>query len=147
MYGMYRGSPSWRCPWDRALQLGQGGGPIGIVGPISQRRGTIDTASLTLDHTYALNVRFLNQLYSGQLRVTYTLVNRGLRFFDLICQILTKLVNFIPFLPIIFFQAKFSVFYSEFGYRRSKNLSMATPSSHPDQPANCSVTFGWKQCP
>ena len=30
------------------------GGPIGIVGPISQPRGTNGTASLTLDHTYAL---------------------------------------------------------------------------------------------
>ena len=44
---MYRGRPSWRCPWDRAFQLGQG-----IVRPISQPRGTIGTASLTLDHTY-----------------------------------------------------------------------------------------------
>ena len=33
---MYRGRPSWRCPWDRAFQLGQGEGPIGLVGPISQ---------------------------------------------------------------------------------------------------------------
>ena len=32
---MYRGRPSWRCPWDRAFQLGQGEGPIGLVGPIS----------------------------------------------------------------------------------------------------------------
>ena len=45
---MYRGSPLWRCPWDRAFQLGQGEGPIGVVGSISQPRGTIDTASLTL---------------------------------------------------------------------------------------------------
>ena len=44
---MYRGRPSWRCPWDRAFQLGQGEGPIGLVGPISQPRGTIGTASLT----------------------------------------------------------------------------------------------------
>ena len=50
---MYRGRPSWRCPWERAFQLGQGEGPIGLVGPISQPLGTIGTASLTLDHTYA----------------------------------------------------------------------------------------------
>ena len=35
------------------FQLGQGEGPIGLVGPITQPRGIIDTASLTLDHTYA----------------------------------------------------------------------------------------------
>ena len=45
-----------------ALQLRLGEGPLGIVGPMSQLRGTIDTASCTLDHTCALNVRFLNQL-------------------------------------------------------------------------------------
>ena len=33
------------------FQLGQGEGPIGLVGPICQPRGTIDTASLTLGHT------------------------------------------------------------------------------------------------
>ena len=55
---MYRGRPSWRCPWDRAFQLGQGEGPIGFVGPIPQPRGTIDTASLTLDHTNALVCAF-----------------------------------------------------------------------------------------
>ena len=70
---MYRGRPSWRCPWDRAFQLGQGEGPIGIVGPISQPRGAIDTASLMLDHIYTLNVRFLIQLYSRQLRVSCVL--------------------------------------------------------------------------
>ena len=32
---MYRGRPSWSCPWNRAIQLGQGEGPIGIVGPMS----------------------------------------------------------------------------------------------------------------
>ena len=37
---MYRGRPSWNCPWEGAIQLGQGEGPIGIVGPISQPRGT-----------------------------------------------------------------------------------------------------------
>ena len=51
---MYKGRPLWRCPWDRAFQLGQGEGPIGIVGPISQPRGIIDTASLTLGRTCAL---------------------------------------------------------------------------------------------
>ena len=50
---MYRGSPLWRCPRDRAFQLGLGEGPIGLVGPISQPRGTIDTASRTLGHTNA----------------------------------------------------------------------------------------------
>ena len=50
---MYRGHPSWRCPWDRAFQLAQGEGPIGFLGPISQPRGTIDTASL---RTNALGV-------------------------------------------------------------------------------------------
>ena len=59
---MYSGVPSWNCPLLRVVQLGQGEGPIGIVGPISQPHGTIDTASLTLDHTCALNVRFQNQL-------------------------------------------------------------------------------------
>ena len=48
---MYRGRPSWGCPWDRAFQLGLGEGPIGIVGPMSQPRGTNDTASHTLVHT------------------------------------------------------------------------------------------------
>ena len=59
---MYRARPLWRCPWDQAFQLSQGEGPIGLVGPIFQPRVTINTASLTVDHTYALNVRFLNQL-------------------------------------------------------------------------------------
>ena len=53
---MYRGCPLWRCPWDRAFQLGQGEGPIGFVGPIFQARGTIGTASLTLALTYTLSV-------------------------------------------------------------------------------------------
>ena len=57
-------------PWDWAFQLGLGEGPIRIVGPISQPLSIINTASLELDHTCALNVRFLNQLYSRQLRVT-----------------------------------------------------------------------------
>ena len=52
---MYRGRLSWKCPWNRALQLDLGEGPIRIVGPMSQPRGTIDTASLMLDHTHAFN--------------------------------------------------------------------------------------------
>ena len=48
-----RGRPSWNCPWEGAIQLGQGEGPIGIVGPISQPRGTNGTASLTLERTSA----------------------------------------------------------------------------------------------
>ena len=55
---MYRGCPSGRCPWDQAFQLGQGEGPIGIVGQISQPRGIIDTASLTPDRTRALVYAF-----------------------------------------------------------------------------------------
>ena len=50
---MYRGRPSWNCPWEGAIQLSQGEGPIGIVGPISQPRCTNDTASLTLERTSA----------------------------------------------------------------------------------------------
>ena len=53
---MYRGRPWWRCPWDWAFQLGQGEGPIGIVGPISQPRNTSDAASLTLVRTKAQGV-------------------------------------------------------------------------------------------
>ena len=34
------------------------GGPIGIVGPISQPRGIDDTSLLTLDHTCALMCAF-----------------------------------------------------------------------------------------
>ena len=71
---MYRGCPLWRCQLLRALQLGQGEGPIGLMGPISQPHGAINTPSLTLDHTYALNVRFLSQLYSWQLRVSCILM-------------------------------------------------------------------------
>ena len=36
-------------PWE---------GPMGIVGPISQLRGTNGTASLMLGHTYALTCAF-----------------------------------------------------------------------------------------
>ena len=64
---MYRGRPLWRCPWDRAFQLGLGEGPIGLVGPISQPRGTNDTASLTLDHTYARQCSFWAKFTLGSL--------------------------------------------------------------------------------
>ena len=56
---------------------GPGGGAHQLMGPMSQPRGTIATASHTLDHTYALNVRFLSQLYSGQLRVSCILLWGG----------------------------------------------------------------------
>ena len=65
---MYRGRPSWRCPWDRAFQLGQGEGPIGIVGPISQPRNIIDTMSHTLQLTNTLLCVFRGNFYSRQLR-------------------------------------------------------------------------------
>ena len=45
---------------DRAFQLGQGEGPIGIVGPISQSRDTNDAASLTLIRTNAHGVFRIN---------------------------------------------------------------------------------------
>ena len=73
---IYRGRPWWRCPWDRAFQLGLGEGPIGIVDPISQPRDTIDTASSTLICTHA-HRRFPNQLYSRQLRETCFLIYKG----------------------------------------------------------------------
>ena len=62
--------PFVKMPMGSGIQLGQGEGPIRLVGPISQPRGTIDTASLTLAHTCALNVCFLNQLYFRQIRVS-----------------------------------------------------------------------------
>ena len=40
-------------PMGSGVKLGPGEGPIEIVGPMSQPRGTIDTASRTLDHTHA----------------------------------------------------------------------------------------------
>ena len=55
---MYRGRPSCSCPRDWVFQLGQGEGTIGIMGPISQPRGTVDTASLTLYHTHAFTCAF-----------------------------------------------------------------------------------------
>ena len=63
---MYRGCPFVELPMAT-------GGPTGPRGE-SQPRGTIDTALPTLDHTHAFNVRFLNQLYSRQLRVSCILM-------------------------------------------------------------------------
>ena len=37
---MYRG-PLWNCPWNQAVQLGLGEGPMDKIGPMSQTRGTI----------------------------------------------------------------------------------------------------------
>ena len=54
------------------VQLGLG--LINKVGPMSQPRGTINTASCTLAHIYALNLRFLSQLYSRQLTVSFVLM-------------------------------------------------------------------------
>ena len=48
-------------PMGSAFQLGLGEGPIGIVDPIFQPRGTIDTTSRTLIHTN-VHGRFLNPL-------------------------------------------------------------------------------------
>ena len=58
-------SPFVEMPMGSGIPTGpsQGEGPIRVVGPISQPHDTINTASLTLDHTYALNVRFLTQLF------------------------------------------------------------------------------------
>ena len=74
---MYRGRPSWKCPWKGAVQLGQGEGPIGIVGLISQPRGIIDTASRTLQRTSTLLCVFRGNFYSRQLRAICILMNRG----------------------------------------------------------------------
>ena len=57
---MYRGCPSWNCPWNWAVQLGLGEGPINKVDPMSQPHSTIDTMLRMLAHTCTL--------YSGQLR-------------------------------------------------------------------------------
>ena len=61
--------PFVEMPMGLGVPMDQGEGPIGLAGPISQPRGTIDTVSLMLDHTY---VRFLSQLYFGLLRVSCT---------------------------------------------------------------------------
>ena len=61
---MYIGCPSWNCPLLRALQLGLGEEPIGIVGPMSQPRGIINTASLTLYHTHAVSYSRIQHAFS-----------------------------------------------------------------------------------
>ena len=43
------------------FQLGQEEGLIGLVGLISQPRGTIDTASLTLGHTVLMHTSTLSE--------------------------------------------------------------------------------------
>ena len=60
------GRPSWNCPLLWAVQLGLGEGPIGIVGPISKPRGTSNSASLKLYHTYALVFSDLTLLYAAK---------------------------------------------------------------------------------
>ena len=65
---MYRGCPPWNCSLLWAVQLGLGEGPIGIVGPISQPRGTHAGSYLRT------SVRFLSQLYFRQLRVSCILI-------------------------------------------------------------------------
>ena len=61
-------------PMGLGVLLDLGEGLINKVGPMSQPRGTIDTASRALDHTHAFNMHFLSQLYSRQLRVTCVLM-------------------------------------------------------------------------
>ena len=47
---MYRGRPSWRCPWKGAVQLGQGEGPIGIVATKNQvSKKLVQTRKLHLE--------------------------------------------------------------------------------------------------
>ena len=68
--------PFVEVPMGSGVQLGLGEGPIKKVGPMSQPRGTFDTALCTLYHTHALNVHFLKQLYSRQLRMSCILMWR-----------------------------------------------------------------------
>ena len=70
----FREQETWRCPWKRAVQ---GEGPIGLMGPISQPRGTIDTVSRTLLHTNTLLCVFCSIFYSWQLRAICILICRG----------------------------------------------------------------------
>ena len=60
MYVCMYAYPLWKCPWNRAVQLGLGERPINKVGPISQSRSIIDTASHTLIRTNALCVFRIN---------------------------------------------------------------------------------------
>ena len=78
-------------PMGSDVQLGLGEGPIGIVGPMSQPRGTIDTASRTLAHICTLVCAFCSQLYSGQLRVTCFLiyVGRAMVFMSVLLSVST----------------------------------------------------------
>ena len=74
---MYRGRPSWNCPWEGAIQLSQEEGPIGIMGPMSRPLGyhwSHVTHACMYSHTI---VCFPYQLYSRQLRVTCILIYRG----------------------------------------------------------------------
>ena len=75
-------------PINRAVQLGQGEVPIGIVGPMSQPRDIIDATSLTLYRTKALMMSVLIQLYSRELRETCILMYGGteLHRMDNSCQ-------------------------------------------------------------
>ena len=57
---MYGGCSLWKCPWNREVQLGLGEGTINKVGPMSQLRGIIDTASLTLVHTHVIRCFLAN---------------------------------------------------------------------------------------
>ena len=67
---MYRGYPLWNCPLLRAVQLGQGEGPIRIVGPMSQPHG-YHGSCVTHAGSYLYTwCAFCNQLYSRQLGVT-----------------------------------------------------------------------------
>ena len=61
---------------EKGVQLGLEEGLINIVGPMSQLRGTIDTASCMLECTNA-HMCFPSRLYSRQLRVSCTLIYRG----------------------------------------------------------------------
>ena len=45
-------------PMERAIQLGQGEGPIGLMGPISQPRGTIGTVLTGTSAQGAFQVNF-----------------------------------------------------------------------------------------
>ena len=75
---MLKGCPSWKCPWYGHSNWAKGGeGPIGLVGPISQPRGTIDTTSLTLGHTYgfplhAPHVHSIEQKLGVSISITRT---------------------------------------------------------------------------
>ena len=74
---MYRGRSLWNYPWNWAIQLGLGEGPIGIMGPMSQPRG-YHWSRVTHADMYSHTIMwFPYQLYSRQLRVTCILIFRG----------------------------------------------------------------------